>query len=206
MFFNISEFTVFPLFPSTVGMTKIESDMTRLDFIKNINYNPINIDRGNRSQISDQYNILDEFEIEKCILLDSFNNFIKNILQLKNSKFYITTSWATKCEKNQYSEYHLHKNSFYSGVFYIDDILYGGELEFINTGLIPSSILVTQSVDANAFNSETFFLRPEKNNVVFFPSYLMHRIRPHLDDDPRFSIAFNIMPRVPYGEFDSSIF
>ena len=46
-------------------------------------------------------------------------------------------------------------------------------------------------------------LQPKKNMIVFFPSYLHHRIEKNTFDEVRHSLAFNIMPDGTTGVVDS---
>ena len=201
---TISDFTVFPLFPSTLGISHITEDISNLDNIKNLEFKNTYAS-GSTSYVTDTYQLFSNFEKEKQIVQSYFNRFKDTVLRAENTEFEMTTSWATKCEKGSYCQYHSHKNSFYSGVLYIDDVEQGGDLEFVDTGVRPTNIVINRSTDVNIFNSETFFIQPEKNLLLFFPSYLMHKINTHVQDKPRYSIAFNFMPVGKYGVADSSV-
>ena len=52
-------------------------------------------------------------------------------------------------------------------------------------------------------NNNSWTISPEKNLLVFFPSYLEHRIINN--KDKRRSLAFNIVPIGGYGTGDSSM-
>lgn len=201
---TISDFTVFPLFPSTLGISHIKEDISNLEKIKDLEFSNTSAS-GSTSYVTNTYQLFSNFEKEKTIIQSYFNRFKDNILRAENTEFEMTTSWATKCEKGSYCQYHSHKNSFYSGVLYIDDVETGGALEFVDTGVRPTNIMINRSSDINIFNSETFFIQPEKNLLLFFPSYLMHKINVHVEEMPRYSIAFNFMPVGKYGVSDSSV-
>jgi uncharacterized protein (TIGR02466 family) len=201
---TISNFSVFPLFPSTLGVTKVEEDISNLQKVKSFEFKETTVAEST-SYVTKTYQLFSEFETEKQIIKSYFDRFKNNVLRLENTNFEMTTSWATKCKKGSHSHYHNHKNSFYSGVLYLDDVVQGGELEFANVGIHPTNIMINRSPDVNIFNSETFFISPKKNLLLFFPSYLMHKINTHVEEIPRFSIAFNFMPVGLYGDNDSSI-
>ena len=42
------------------------------------------------------------------------------------------------------------------------------------------------------FNAEYHF-RPLKNQIILFPSNLIHMVSAHFEDKPRISISFNIL-------------
>ena len=69
----------------------------------------------------------------KELLLDYFNQFSEEVLRY-DGEFNITTSWFTKIKTGCSSQYHFHKNSFYSGVLYFGDYSNdnGGAIKFNN--------------------------------------------------------------------------
>ena len=62
--------------------------------------------------------------------------------------------------------------------------------------LIPNSISQYTST-AHKFN-------PKTNLLLFFPSYLKHKIMYHQDRSLRYSLSFNIVPTGSYGLNDSA--
>ena len=64
----------------------------------------------------------------------------------------MTTSWGTKTDKNGFCQFHNHKNSVYSAVFYYDEIN-SGNLEFL------SPILNLESVQLNESSSDNFLFQ-----------------------------------------------
>ena len=54
-------------------------------------------------------------------------------------------------------------------------------------------------------NCKSFELKPEKNKLIFFPSYLRHKIKIHKGDTVRYSLAFNIIPIGDVGYYDSFV-
>ena len=160
---------------------------------------------GNSTQISTDIRILEKYPILKKILLNKFYKFIEKSNLNYNNKFDITTSWLTKSENKQQSYLHNHRNSFYSGVYY-----YGDRYDSNCGNLILSSpiqalsdfLIVPESW--NCFNSYTFQIYPQPSLVVFFPSYIVHKFESNYSNNPRYSLAFNIVPIGFYGEGDSS--
>ena len=153
----------------------------------------------------DHYRILEKYPKIKNALLDRFKNIAKNVLYHNKNNFIITTSWLTKTVKDEISQSHPHKNSFFSGIYYY----YGNYnkntagLEFNNPHLqLADYYLVPE--EYTMMNCDTWKIQPQHDMVVFFPSYLNHRILIHKDDDPRYSLAFNIVPIGQYGDRDSS--
>ena len=201
--FNISDFLVYPVFSSTIAGTVITEDLSKLNQIKKLKFLPSGSSR--HSLQGESRHIFSNFQKEKDIVMSYFNKFKNDVLQYKNTDFEMTTSWATKTMNNMNSRSHNHKNSYYSGILYLDFTGKGGEIEFEDFGLKPSSFLLNMPIDTNLFNCQTMNFTPEKNLILFFPSYVVHNIRPYFGSSPRYSIAFNIHPVGNYGYFDSYI-
>ncbi len=183
-------------FPTPVVINHIEEELDDL-FPSNIDSIIKAISNNQEGQYaSEDLRVLDKHPRIKNIFLNKFKEIPLNY----DNDFRITTSWYTKLEKNLYSHFHNHKNSFWSGVYYPQDST--GDIEFKSPLQTLTSFLIVPS-EYNQYNTGGMFVRPEKNMIVFFPSYLEHRIRCHKDEKPRYSLAFNIVPIGSYGMGDS---
>ena len=106
--------------------------------------------------------------------------------------------------ENTKSQNHIHKNSFWSGVYYFDDT-YGdkaGSLSLRN----PIHQLSSFSPNCKELTSVTateIYIKPKSNTLVMFPSYVYHEVALHEEDNDRHSLAFNVMPIGQYGTGDS---
>lgn len=155
--------------------------------------------------VSDDFYILNQYDSLKSEVESCFNYFKNEILLYESTEFKLTTSWATKVRPGGSSHYHNHKNCMYSGVLYFDDIKLAAPIEFNNSNLVQESFLVNPPVRYNIYNNDRFAIHPSKNTIIFFPSYLMHRVGCHGADDSRYSLAFNFMPDGIYGYADSTV-
>jgi hypothetical protein len=209
--FEISKFTVFPAFSSPVSTTFLTADLTAVKTqIKNSEFYINQASGTNFNGTIPAYSttdrkILKQFPDLENSILDNFDDYIQNVLRISNKKFIITTSWGTKVKRGGESQFHSHKNSFYSGVLYFDEIIDGGILEFGNHNLSLSNFLLGGIEEYNLLNTEGFTISPRKNMLVFFPSYLFHRITRHNSNLTRYSLAFNLHPIGEYGLGDSFI-
>ena len=202
---QVSKFLVFPLFPTTIGVSIIEEDLSNLNQIKNVKYRSSNSIGSTNCFASEDLKILSRFQKEKDIIMSYFKSFKNDVLRFESTDLEMTTSWATKVTNNASSQFHAHKNSYYSGVVYLEKPENGGEIEFEDTGINNSSFKLNEPAERNLFNFESFDIQPQQNLVVFFPSHLRHRIKHYTGHNPRYSIAFNIVPVGNYGENDSSV-
>lgn len=200
---------VYPLFSSNLVTIQIEDKLdSNLSDIKKYKFFNSKEEGSNNSQASYNMNVLENFPILKNIILDEFSKYTEKVLRL-NCEFFISKSWITKVEKNCFSQNHLHKNSFYSGIFYFDDYTEKSAMLEIYNPLLPYTdflILPDNEEKYNIFNSNIWKYPPSKNKLIFFPSYLNHRISEHSERNPRYSLAFNIVPKGQYGMGDSKVY
>ena len=191
--------TILPLFATYLSSTIVTENTSALD---HDNHEFLLPEGQKYSQITKDRRILKQYPKVEKILLTHFKKFAKDVLDCDND-FAITTSWFTKIEKDQYSEFHRHKNSFYSGVYYHDEYSDdSGNIEFDSPIHGLSDFFITNNT--NLQNSCSWQIPPIKNLLLLFPSYLNHRIGNHKEDSPRHSLAFNIVPIGEYGGADST--
>ncbi len=197
---------VYPLFSSPVAVIKVTEDLTNLNIIKDSYYFKKTHSPGSSgSEVTEKLNLLDDFPNEKNILFEYFNLYKNEFLKLNTTSFKITTSWGTKITRDTFSQFHNHRNSVYSSVFYLDVDEYSAPIEFDSENIFPQEILLNKPSEWNIHNSKSWFIKPEKNMLIIFPSYLRHRIGQHNSDNPRYSIAFNLFPNSLIGTGDSSL-
>ena len=120
-----------------------------------------------------------------------------------NASQSIGNMWVNYNGKHHYNEWHVHPNAILSGVYYIKyDGVENGNIEFKN----PYYPYIT-SAHWGAGNSHTtnilktpnemtagiVSITPKPNELLIFPAWLEHRVKPNLKDDPRISLSFNSM-------------
>lgn len=185
------------LFPIPVFMYKFTEGIDSLEetFIKRqkrLN-NGYNLD-------SENLNILEHSRLSriKKFCEQSFATAFKQYACPRDDiSIYITQSWASYTNKNQYQNMHHHYNSYLSGVFYIDTTE-DDRIYFAN----PHSdrdCLHVPSKDWNRWNSKSWWLPAEKNSLIIFPSWLMHEVSVNVQDHERISISMNSYLRGALG-------
>ena len=194
---------VFSLFPSPLVEFKISNNLNQLN--KEVEKQTFEETSDFGSESSKSFNVLSQCRNIENIILNCFYQYAQESLKL-DTKFKISTSWYTKIKKGCSCQYHHHKNCFYSGVLYFghykreDD----GYLCFL-TPLDKLSDYFIKPVKENLLNTGISLIPPENGKLIFFPSYLSHRVGQYNGDNPRYSLAFNIVPVGKYGEGDSSM-
>jgi uncharacterized protein (TIGR02466 family) len=199
---------LYPIFSSNLVECKFDENDSVIDQLVNLSKNSEYIDSkqhgSNGSTATVDKKILNGHpKIKECLL--------KYFQKVNDSAFYypcefaITTSWFTRVTKGAFSQFHSHRNSLFSGVLYFGDYPEEnthGPIEFESPcSELPSHYVVPKIW--NIHNCYSWSVYPRKNMLLFFPSYLRHRIGKHNDDTVRYSLAFNIVPIGEYGEGDS---
>jgi len=137
------------------------------------------------------------------VIMNEFNLFKDDVLNYDANDFIFTTSWGTRTEPLQDTEWHNHHTCLYSGIFYMQVAKDTGNLllqDFNkkNLSLTPSSY--------NEYNSVSWQIEPQEKMLVLFPSHLYHKIGRNMNKSTaRYSIAFNFMPIGDMGKGDSKL-
>lgn len=116
-----------------------------------------------------------------------------NQLCYKCTSFDITDMWANVNRHKEFNRPHLHSQSNFSGVFYVDVPPDSGKLVFERHDLYFHMVQSSLRVDEyNQYNSPLWFVPSQNNLMAIFPSHLRHDVGPNLSQDPRISVNFNI--------------
>lgn len=134
-----------------------------------------------------QSNHLTFDDIEETPLEPIFNVIAEETdLQIQKYSNLITeygfsTLWINVNKKDNYNDVHSHPKSIISGVYYLTDN--NSSLEFF----FPFNHKSWSDVSV-----KNYIHTPKKNELLLFPSYLLHMVHPNQTDNPRVSLAFNL--------------
>jgi uncharacterized protein (TIGR02466 family) len=131
---------------------------------------------------------------------EQLNVYVKKVICPKEElDFYITQSWLNVTKPGGYHHEHAHANSIVSGVFYIsteeDDKITFGDPNYKIKELIKFELK-----EYNIWNSATWFIPVNNNELLLFPSWLNHMVDENekaITD--RISISFNTFVRGSIG-------
>ena len=158
-----------------------------------------NITRATESK----YILNDErFKELRKVLLQQFYSFKNEALLFNNTDFEITTSWLAVSSTNCEGVPHNHRNSFYSGVYYLKVPNKSGGIKFINYN--TSNFLIEPTTD-NPLNTTEWRFNVQDDSLLLFPSEMYHTIMKNESKQKRISLAFNIMPKGRFGIQDSEL-
>lgn len=100
--------------------------------------------------------------------------------------------WANVNRNGHYNQLHVHPNSTWSGVYYVDageappdGNDYAGALTLHSPNLVMGNTFFTRVLP------DREFIRPETGLMILFPSFMQHSVEPYHGERPRISLAFN---------------
>lgn len=111
-----------------------------------------------------------------------------------------TNAWANVNRRSHGNEFHTHPGAYWSGTYYVDDggigddPALGGEFEMQDPrGVAPAMYapLLGFAVPGGRSAGASELIRPRSGQMVLFPSWLLHAVRPYRGDGERISVAFN---------------
>ena len=198
---------VLPLFSSPLTIIKLDETLFSIeDFLKVGNEFFRTDANGSVDTYSytDNWDILQHFPEERNKLSNIFNTVKDDVFQYHSTKFRMTTSWITKVSPGGCSQFHDHKNSMYSAVYYFDDVP-SGNIQFEPTNIFPTQIQANNPTEWTLLNAKAWTYESKKDHMIIFPSYLQHRVCKNNSDKDRYSLAMNFFPVGTIGVADSSL-
>lgn len=110
-------------------------------------------------------------------------------------------SWANVNRSGHGNEFHTHPGSYWSGTYYVDDggiaanPSLGGEFEIQDPrGVGPAMYapLLCFNVAGGHSVGASELILPKAGQLILFPSWLSHQVRPYRGRETRISVAFNM--------------
>ncbi len=180
-------------FPSVIGACERKDLLPTLqNILDNVDNNEWN---GGHLRNYTTLNTKENKDLKKE-LLKEVSHFLKSVMHI-DCKIQLTTSWFTRNQKGQCSDFHHHVNSWYSACYYLTD---GAEIEFSTK---PQAIYVPPT-KWTLENSVDVTYTPNVGDMLIFPSHLTHRGIPYAQEGDRYSFAMNFMPKGKVGAWDST--
>jgi uncharacterized protein (TIGR02466 family) len=202
-----------PAASSLFGVPVYTSDVAPLssksiDYILNLEFKQM---ADNNGFITETVTLLDD---PKCLeirnkILNAFDDYAYNLLKIKPEvEFYITTSWAIKFLPGGSTQAHTHGNSLFSGVLYLKAAEETGQISFHKYAKyldVSSPTLSLGFTEWNIFNSDKWSITPHENQIIIFPSNVVHSVEINNSNDDRISIAFNVFVKGEFGNRESAL-
>jgi uncharacterized protein (TIGR02466 family) len=111
-----------------------------------------------------------------------------------------TNAWANVNRKGHGTEFHTHPGAYWSGTYYVDDggiaadHALGGAFEMQDPrGVAPAMYapMLGFAVPGGQSAGASELIYPASGQLVLFPSWLAHAVRPYEGGRERISVAFN---------------
>ena len=111
-----------------------------------------------------------------------------------------TNAWANVNRRNHGNEFHTHPGAYWSGTYYVDDggigddHALGGEFEMQDPRGVAPAMYAPRlgfAVPGGQSAGASELIHPKSGQMVLFPSWLLHAVRPYHGDRERISVAFN---------------
>ena len=179
------------LFPIPIYSTDIDRNFTKkeLDFVKD-QKNYCTNNEGNIST-TDSY-ILNKPELKKIkkFLDECCKDYLKTIICPQNNvEIYITQSWLSYTEENQYHHLHDHPNSVVSGVLYLDCDKDNDRIHFFSP--LKYAHISPKINEFNIWNSPSWWFAVKTGQLLMFPSITTHKVNVKKGSNTRISLSFN---------------
>jgi uncharacterized protein (TIGR02466 family) len=144
-----------------------------------------------------------EFKAVHGVVTKEIEAYAREVLGVaRNVELYVTNSWINVYGRGQSAGAHVHGNSVFSGVLYLDVSENTGDIVFHRDVLSPIPFPPALDLDVaqfNIYNCKSWSYKPKRNDVVLFPSVVMHSADPNQSDDERWCLAFNVFVRGDFG-------
>ncbi len=137
-----------------------------------------------------QTDTVDNFYLNKTFTEKAGKCLKQNYNPDKKTKLTLSNLWINKNFKESYNTPHVHPNSNFSGVYFVDASEKEGELIFLRNDKAASLTDNSMYLQGSDFHSY-YEIQPKNNLFILFPSHLDHMVAPHNDDKPRISVSFN---------------
>lgn len=143
-------------------------------------------------KISKNLRVLEQDAELRQTFLNIVDEYAEKFMLYKN-KFFMTTSWFTKTERDKISILHNHGNSMFSAVYYFG--LSNGRKSKITFEKPVTSQIDLKPTAYNAINGPSYVFEMGNDTLLIFPSYLKHKVNRHDNAETRKSLAMNFMPQ-----------
>jgi uncharacterized protein (TIGR02466 family) len=199
-------FELLPLFSIPVYISSLDIDDDTVTLIENTEFKRLDINNGDRSK--DTYILNSErFKNLRSSIMNHVDRLVKEVFFVeKYINFEMKNSWIMRHTTGDYAGGHVHPNSMLSGILYIKTDDQSGNLIFKkspNHLTVFSGNLELPVKEYNIFNSTSWSITPKTNQLIIFPSHLVHEVTRCISNNVRYCIAFNLFPTGTLGLTDA---
>jgi uncharacterized protein (TIGR02466 family) len=186
------------VFPTPIVISNFDGDLASLQDTVIECSNDLTKNVGNHVSKNTYVLNLKEFSHIKSWIDEQVNKYYDEILGIDTTVVapYVTQSWLTFTNPNDFHHQHRHSNSLVSGVFYINATEEFDSIVFHKDTFKQIDIL---PIKHSIYNSNVFVSKVKSGMLVMFPSDLLHEVDPSKGDYTRISLAFNTFVKGEIG-------
>jgi len=202
------KYEVIELFPTPVFTAMIPETFARITpWLYEQDMLSEDVDEANYGQRSRNSYILDEPEARdiKNYILDLTKVYATEMLKYDYDEYRFGQSWISYKHPGQHHTMHTHPNSLISGVFYFGEpsentpaIKFHKTIGGFNVGYISPKMKKDKRDSKYAIEYMSVDFKP--GLLLLFPSHVYHSVPINKTDKVRCSLAFNIVPKVGFGD------
>lgn len=142
----------------------------------------------------------DKKNSELYLLLDTIQTVLNQFTEdNKIKKLLLDTAWININSTGDYNSEHIHPQSLFSGVFYIQ-VPEDSDSKFVFrrdslTTSFSYPCLFTKETSKDFFTAlcDSYEIIPTNNKMLLFPSHMTHTVYPNKSAEDRISLSFNTM-------------
>jgi len=191
---------IHPLFPEPVYFSKLERALTKEE-LKIINKQQEKTRKNDGNTTSKDSYVLENKTLKnlKKDLHTKVMDYFSEVVCTDSSIIpYITQSWISYTETNQFHHRHFHPNSYVSGVFYIAAQKEVDSITFYKAN--ADETIKLEVTKYNIFNAKSWWYPVNTGDIILFPSSLEHGVDKKKGTNTRISLSFNVFIKGKIGE------
>lgn len=112
----------------------------------------------------------------------------------------LNNAWAMVNRRGHGNRAHMHSNSLFSGVVYLQAPAHSGAIRFIDPRAGAQMLLPPLREGGSVFSRGRSLVEPETGLMLLFPAWLLHEVEPSASDEPRVAVSFNLGMRAVVPE------
>ena len=194
---------IYQMFPTPLYVSKYKGDMTEINnYLHSIELKEHNPGYG---MISKDSYIIDNPICKPLaeFIHKSMTDFAVNCMAL-NEQIFFSQSWISGKAQGASHKAHSHPNTIIASVFYFDaeegdsPICFSKEARSLNRSYIEPTL--RDDYQQNIFAQDEIYYHPKKNDLIIFPSWLMHGVPPNQKPKIRKVLGVNAMTKGKLGD------
>ena len=198
MSYEVESLFSIPLFKTNYGKISPEERRTVDKYVMDLQQNTFNYTSNERYILDKDFPELRKF-IDQSIV-----SYVEEVIygeeyDREKISFDITQSWINLTQPGGNHHIHCHRNSVFSGVFYIQVNEEVDGITFRNN--IPEQTIALEPTKYNRYNSPQWRVLVKEGDLLMFPSHLYHSVDVVMTPIPRISLSFNVFPRGTIGGY-----